>query len=67
MFLVSNVNFDKHIIKELIADLIKNRGKCLVLVGSNQPDQIHVLVHAINSSLDNIGKTMYFSIILKMI
>ncbi len=64
-FLSQNVNFDKHIIKEITADLVKNRGKCLVLAGRNQPVQVHVLVDAINSSLDNIGKTVFFNDIEK--
>jgi len=58
--LAENNKFDKNLIKEIVSDLIKNRGESLVLAGRNQPTQVHVLVNAINNALDNFGKTVSF-------
>ena len=56
-------NFDNHLIKELVADLISNRGKSLITVGRNQPEQVHALATSINIALGNIGKTIsYYNI-----
>src|SRR4051812_199987 len=41
-------------------DLIDNRGASLVVAGSDQPVQVHVLVNAINAKLGNIGQTVDF-------
>lgn len=61
--LATAVEFEEHFIKELVVDLIKNRGKSLVTVGRNQPEHVHALVYAINYSLGNIDKTVsYYSI-----
>jgi len=56
----TNQNFDKKFIKEVVADLIKNRGKNLITVGRSQPAAIHALAHSMNSALGNIGKTVTF-------
>jgi molybdopterin-containing oxidoreductase family iron-sulfur binding subunit len=37
-----------------------SRGRSLVTVGYRQPEEIHRWVHAINVSLDNIGKTLNY-------
>lgn len=58
--LTSKNKFDKHFIKEIVADLIKNRGKSLVVAGRTQSTQVHVLVNSINFALGNIGKTVSF-------
>lgn len=58
--LTANNKFDKHFIEELAADLIKNRGKSLVVAGRTQPAQVHILINAINSVLGNFGKTVSF-------
>ncbi len=58
--LTSKINFDKNFVKELVADLIKNRGNSLVVAGRTQPTQVHVLVNAINATLGNFGKTVSF-------
>jgi molybdopterin-containing oxidoreductase family iron-sulfur binding subunit len=47
-------------ISEVAADLLAHRGKCLIIAGRRQPAQVHALVHALNSSLGNIGKTLEF-------
>lgn len=58
--LTANNKFDKHFIEEFAADLIKNRGKSLVVAGRSQPAQVHILINAINSVLGNFGKTVSF-------
>jgi len=45
-------------VKYSAEDLVKNKGKSLVLVGSQQPVAVQVLVAAINAALGNIGKTI---------
>jgi len=59
----TNVKFDDHVIKELVTDLIKNRGESLVTVGRSQAAHVHALANSINSALGNIGKTVsYYNI-----
>ncbi len=48
----------KHIawVKALADDLKENAGKCAVLAGSRQVLSVHLLAHAINVALGNIGE-----------
>jgi MoCo/4Fe-4S cofactor protein with predicted Tat translocation signal len=39
-------------------DLLKNKGKSVVLVGERQPAAVRALAHTINAALGNIGKTI---------
>ena len=41
-------------------DLLANRGRSLVIAGHRQPLAVHLLAHAINFALGNIGKTVVF-------
>jgi MoCo/4Fe-4S cofactor protein with predicted Tat translocation signal len=41
-------------------DLIANGGQCLVMAGHRQPWAVHLLAHALNSALGNLGKTVNF-------
>ncbi len=45
-------------IVECAKDLIKNRGKSLVLAGHRQPLIVHLLANAINAALGNVGTTL---------
>ncbi len=47
-------------ISECAKDLLANRGQSLVVAGQRQPPAVHMLAHAINAALDNIGKTVVF-------
>ena len=58
--LTTNNTFDDNLLTELVADLIKYRGKSLVVAGRNQTEQVHTLVNAINTVLGNLGKTISF-------
>ena len=40
------------------ADLIAAKGKSLVVTGARQPAAVHLLVHAINGALGNIGHSL---------
>ena len=42
-------------------DLLQHKGASIVLVGENQPSYIHALGHAMNSSLGNVGKTVFYT------
>jgi MoCo/4Fe-4S cofactor protein with predicted Tat translocation signal len=45
-------------ISECSKDLAANRGNVLVLAGQRQPLEVHLLAHAINSTLGAIGNTV---------
>ncbi|HEX5703438.1 MAG TPA: TAT-variant-translocated molybdopterin oxidoreductase [Pyrinomonadaceae bacterium] len=42
-------------------DLMSHRGSSLVIVGADQPDYVHAMGHAMNDSLGNVGKTVFYS------
>jgi MoCo/4Fe-4S cofactor protein with predicted Tat translocation signal len=42
-------------------DLQRHRGTSLVIVGEHQAPIIHAVAHALNQSLGNVGKTVYFT------
>jgi molybdopterin-containing oxidoreductase family iron-sulfur binding subunit len=39
-------------------DLLANRGQSLVVAGYRQPEAVHLLAHALNDALGNLGKTV---------
>lgn len=43
------------------SDLVANRGKGVVAVGSRQPAQVHDRVHRLNALLGNVGKTVLYT------
>ncbi len=45
-------------IAPLARDLQRNRGRCLVVAGDEQPAPVHALVHAVNQALGNLGETV---------
>lgn len=48
-------------IDALVADLQANAGSSLVLVGDEQPPAVHMLAHAINDMLGNVGSTVEYT------
>ena len=46
-------------IDPLAKDLLAHKGTSVVVAGDHQPAYVHVLAHAINVALGNIGKTVF--------
>jgi molybdopterin-containing oxidoreductase family iron-sulfur binding subunit len=46
------------VLQALISDLQANRGSSIVIAGDEQPVAVHMLAHAINTQLANIGSTV---------
>ena len=55
-----NGDFDTKWLSAVAKDLIRSRGKSLVVAGPRQPASVHALVYAINSALGNIGSTVSY-------
>lgn len=45
----------------MVQDLQAHAGKCLVVAGDYVDAEVHVLVHAINAALGNVGTTVSYS------
>jgi molybdopterin-containing oxidoreductase family iron-sulfur binding subunit len=56
----SPAGVDPKWISECAADLLRNRGQSLVVAGYRQPLGVHILAHAMNAALGNLGKTVVF-------
>jgi len=48
-------------VEAIAKELQKERGASLVVVGEYQPAAVHALAHAINTSLGNVGSTLYYT------
>ncbi len=48
-------------VSALAKDLLRQRGKSLVLAGAGQPPFVHALAHALNAFLGNIGQTVHYT------
>ena len=48
-------------ISEIGKDLVRNKGASLVIAGEHQPPEVHALAHAMNVSLGNVGKTVFYT------
>jgi molybdopterin-containing oxidoreductase family iron-sulfur binding subunit len=44
----------------VVQDLRQHRGRCLVLAGRRQPPVVHLLAHALNEHLENVGQTVRY-------
>jgi molybdopterin-containing oxidoreductase family iron-sulfur binding subunit len=44
----------------VVQDLNAHRGKSLIIAGDRQPPAVHLLAHAINDHLGNVGKTVRY-------
>src|SRR5690606_19071204 len=51
-------------IKGVAKDLVANKGRSLVVVGSRQPAAVHALACAINFALGNAGRTVTYAPLL---
>ena len=45
----------------LALDLDNHKDASIIIVGDDQPPVIHALAHAINASLGNVGKTVFYT------
>jgi MoCo/4Fe-4S cofactor protein with predicted Tat translocation signal len=45
----------------IIGDLVTHRGSSAVIPGDHQTPAVHALAHALNQSLDNVGKTVLYT------
>ncbi len=57
---VSELNVDEVWLEAVADDLLKNRGKGLIVAGRYLDPQVHALVFALNSALGNVGNTVEF-------
>jgi MoCo/4Fe-4S cofactor protein with predicted Tat translocation signal len=48
-------------IEPLVKDLQQHNGASIVVAGDNQPPFIHALAHAMNNTLGNVGKTVFYT------
>ena len=48
-------------VSEIGKDLVRNKGASLVIAGEHQPPEVHALAHAMNVSLGNVGKTVFYT------
>ena len=49
---------DPKLLRALAADLLANRGACLILAGPRQPAEVHAAALALNAALRNLGATV---------
>jgi MoCo/4Fe-4S cofactor protein with predicted Tat translocation signal len=42
-------------------DFVSHRGSSIVIAGDDQPPRVHALAHAMNASLGNVGKTVFYT------
>jgi Fe-S-cluster-containing dehydrogenase component len=48
-------------VKACADDLFANKGKSVVVAGRRQPPHVHALVHALNTALENVGRTATYA------
>src|SRR5258706_10764741 len=51
----------QNFISALAKDLQAHKGSSVVIAGDHQPPNVHALAHAINQSLGNVGKTIFYA------
>jgi Fe-S-cluster-containing dehydrogenase component/anaerobic selenocysteine-containing dehydrogenase len=48
-------------IAAVASDLIANKGRAIVVVGSRQPPTLHALAHALNAALGSVGQVVSYA------
>ncbi len=62
MFPVASVGVDYgKVLSAAAMDLHHHQGSGVVIVGDHQPAAVHVLAHALNQKLGNVGKTVFYT------
>lgn len=51
---------DPKVMEALAADLLGHKGRCIVVVGSQQPPAVHALAAVLNDALGNNGRTVTY-------
>jgi MoCo/4Fe-4S cofactor protein with predicted Tat translocation signal len=54
------LNGHEKVVAAVAADLAASRGRSLVIAGDRQSPAVHVLAHAMNDHLGNVGKTVAY-------
>jgi molybdopterin-containing oxidoreductase family iron-sulfur binding subunit len=47
-------------VSAIAKDLEQHRGRCIILAGSRQPAEVHLLAHALNQQLGNVNQTVRY-------
>jgi molybdopterin-containing oxidoreductase family iron-sulfur binding subunit len=47
--------------RTLANDLVRHRGRCVVIAGDSQPPAVHAIAHAMNGMLANAGRTVVYT------
>jgi molybdopterin-containing oxidoreductase family iron-sulfur binding subunit len=42
-------------------DFVSHKGSSIVIVGDEQPPEVHAAAHSMNAALGNVGKTVFYS------
>src|SRR6187431_2700596 len=45
----------------VVADLLANVGRSVIVAGHHQPAEVHALVHRLNALLGNVGRTVFYT------
>ena len=48
-------------LETVVADLLANIGRSVVVAGQHQPAEVHALVHRLNALLGNVGRTVFYT------
>jgi len=48
-------------LKAAVTDLVASKSKSALIAGRRQPPHVHALVHAINTALENVGRTTTYA------
>ena len=57
----TELGLDPKAFGQLVADLRAHPGQSLLLAGARQPAEVHVLVHALNEVLGNVGRSVTYT------
>ncbi|HEV2381028.1 MAG TPA: TAT-variant-translocated molybdopterin oxidoreductase, partial [Terriglobia bacterium] len=52
---------NKRFIESVVKELEAHHGSSAVIVGDHQPASVHLLAHALNQQLGNVGKTVFYT------